>query len=44
MNNATAAPVLAEEPFGAKRILLLVFGGITVLIALALLASGGAAV
>jgi hypothetical protein len=44
MNNATAAPVLAKDPFGAKRILLLVFGGITVLVALALLASGGAAV
>ena len=41
--NATAVPVPAKEPFG-ERILLLVFGGITVLVALALLASGGAAV
>jgi hypothetical protein len=42
--NTTAVPVPAKAPFGAKRILLLVFGGITVLIALALLASAGAAV
>ena len=43
MNTATA-PVLAEqrsEPFGAKRVLLLVFGSIVVLIALAFLAGGG---
>jgi hypothetical protein len=44
MNSATATPILAKQPFGAKRILLLVFGGITVLIALALLATGSAAV
>lgn len=46
MNTATA-PVLAEqpsEPFGAKRVLLLVFGSITVLVALALLAGGGAGI
>jgi hypothetical protein len=42
--NTTAVTVPAKAPFGAKRILLLIFGGITVLIALALLASGGAAV
>jgi hypothetical protein len=41
--NTTAASVSAKEPFGAKRILLLVVGGITVLLSLALLASGGAA-
>ena len=44
MTNTTAAPVLAKEPFGTKRIFLLVLGGITVLVALALLARGGAAV
>jgi hypothetical protein len=47
MNTAAAPPVLASQtsrPFGAKRVLLLVFGGITLLIALALLAGGGAAV
>jgi hypothetical protein len=44
MNSTITAPVLAKEPFGAKRILLLVVGGITVLFALALLAGGGAAV
>jgi hypothetical protein len=47
MNTAAAPPVLAAQPtrgFGAKRVLLLVFGGIAVLIALALLAGGGAAV
>jgi hypothetical protein len=41
----TATPALAEqpsEPFGVQRILLLVFGGIVVLIALAFLAGGGA--
>jgi hypothetical protein len=43
MNTPTAASVPVKEPFGAKRILLLVFGGITVLVSLALLASGGAA-
>ena len=43
MNTATA-PVRAEqpsEPFGVKRVLLLVFGSIVVLIALAFLAGGG---
>lgn len=47
MNTAAAPPVLAgqpSQPFGAKRVLLLVFGGLTVLVALALLAGGGAAV
>jgi hypothetical protein len=44
MNTTPAASVLAKEPFGAKRVLLLVFGSITALVALALLASGGAAV
>jgi hypothetical protein len=43
MNTTTAARVPAKEPLGARRILLLVFGGITVLVSLALLASGGAA-
>lgn len=46
MNTATA-PVRAEqpsEPFGVKRVLLLVFGGIAVLLALALLAGGGAGI
>ena len=44
MNTATA-PALAEqpsEPSGVKRVLLLVFGSIVVLIALAFLAGGGA--
>ena len=44
MNTATA-PVLSEqpsEPFGAKRVLLLVVGSIVVLVALAFLAVGGA--
>lgn len=44
MNTATA-PVLSEqpsEPFGVKRVLLLVFGSIVVLVALAFLAGGGA--
>ena len=43
MNTATA-PVRAEqpsEPFGVQRVLLLVFGSIVVLIALAFLAGGG---
>jgi hypothetical protein len=47
MNTAAAPPILASQtsrPFGTKRVLLLVFGGITLLIALALLAGGGAAV
>ncbi len=44
MNTTTAVPVLAKEPFAAKRILLLVFGGVAVLVALALFAGGGAAV
>jgi len=46
MNAAAAPPAVAREPsppFGAKRVLLLVFGGLTVLIALVLLAGGGAA-
>jgi hypothetical protein len=43
MNTTTAASVSAKEPLGAKRILLLVVGGITVLLSLPLLASGGAA-
>jgi hypothetical protein len=43
MNTTTAASVSAKEPLGAKRILLLVAGSITVLLSLALLASGGAA-
>ncbi|MGH3036808.1 MAG: hypothetical protein ACRDMU_06460 [Gaiellaceae bacterium] len=47
MNSATAPPVVAgqpSQPFGAKRVLLLVFGGIAVLVALALLAGGGAGI
>lgn len=46
MNAAAAPPVVAREPsppLGAKRVLLLVFGSLTVIIALALLAGGGAA-
>jgi hypothetical protein len=47
MSTTTVPPVLATQPscsFGAGRVLLLVFGSIAVLIALALLAGGGAAV
>jgi hypothetical protein len=47
MSTATAQPAppgRPSEPFGAKRVLLLVFGSILVLVALALLAGGGAAV
>jgi hypothetical protein len=47
MSTATAppaAPSPPSQPFGAKRVLLLVFGSIAVLVALALLAGGGAAV
>jgi hypothetical protein len=47
MSTATLPPILAGEPsrsFGAGRVLLLVFGSIALLIALALLAGGGAAV
>lgn len=47
MGNATAdptAPTRPSRPFGAKRVLLLVFGSIGVLVGLALLAGGGAAV
>lgn len=46
MNTAAAAPAQAGEqsqPFGARRVLLLVFGSIVLLLALALLAGGGAA-
>jgi hypothetical protein len=43
MNTTTAAPVPAKEPFGAKRILLLGVGGVIVLLSLALLTSGAAA-
>jgi hypothetical protein len=39
-----AAPNRPSQPFGAKRVLLLVFGSIGVLVGLALLAGGGAAV
>jgi hypothetical protein len=44
---ASAPPVLADPParrFGTGRVLLLVFGSITLLVALAVLAAGGAAV
>jgi hypothetical protein len=47
MSTTTAPPVLTARPsesFGAGRVLLLVFGSIGLLIALALLAGGGAAV
>src|SRR4051812_45121703 len=47
MSTATAQPAAASrpsQPFGAKRVLLLVFGSVVVLVALALLAGGGAAV
>jgi len=44
MTTATASPVLAKEPFGARRILLLVFGSIAILVAFVLFAGGGAAV
>ncbi len=47
MSSASAPPVPAtqpSEPFGARRVLLLVFGSIILLIALALLAGGGTAV
>jgi hypothetical protein len=47
MNTAAAPPVVAGQPshpFGAKRVLLLVFGSLTVLVALVLVAGGGAAV
>lgn len=44
MNTAIASPVLAKEPFGAKRILLLVVGSIAVLVALVLFVGGSAAV
>src|SRR5689334_1953194 len=46
MSTATASPpAVATQPsgFGAKRVLLLVFGSIVLLIALSLLAGGGAA-
>jgi len=43
MNTATASPVLAKEPFGAKRMLLLLFGSIAALVALVLFAGGSAA-
>jgi hypothetical protein len=39
-----APPTRPSQPFGAKRVLLLVFGSIGVLVGLALLAGGGAAV
>jgi hypothetical protein len=47
MSTTTVPPTLASRPsssFGAGRVLLIVFGSIAVLIALALLAGGGAAV
>jgi hypothetical protein len=48
MNTATAPPAtLTQHPrqsFGAKRVLLLVFGGLALLLALGLLIGGGAAV
>jgi hypothetical protein len=47
VNTTSAPPALAQQSsrgFGAGRVLLLVFGGIAVLIALALLAGGAAAV
>jgi len=44
MNTATASSVLAKEPFGAKRILLLVAGSIAALVALVLFVGGSAAV
>ena len=48
MSTATAEPAAPHgppsQPFGAKRVLLLVFGSIGVLLGLALLAGGGAAV
>lgn len=44
MNTATASPVLAKEPFGARRILLLVVGSVAVLVALVLFVGGSAAV
>jgi len=47
MGTTTVPPVLAGQPsrsFGAGRVLLLAFGSIAVLIALALVAGGGAAV
>jgi hypothetical protein len=43
MNTATASPVLVKEPFGAKRMLLLVFGATALLVALVLFAGGSAA-
>jgi hypothetical protein len=47
MSTTTAPPVLTAQPsesFGAGRVLLLVFGSLALLVALCLLAGGGAAV
>jgi len=47
MSTTTAPPVLTAQPsnsFGAGRVLMLVFGSLSLLVALGLLAGGGAAV
>jgi hypothetical protein len=43
VNTATASPVLVKEPFGAKRMLLLVLGATALLVALVLFAGGSVA-